>query len=272
METKWTISIDWHRDGNYDDAHDNVTSRVISAMWMLGFREAHKEMSENSLLGLILDNSDKRFSPEYKNGPLWDHSVDPPRRLAQPFKPVRIQSDDGTTVRTHWVGWIEAIRPAVNRYGQRTVEILASGPMPLYKAAEVDLELQEDQRTDQIISKLIQQVVMPPALSSAWVLGRTGNSEVGQTTILADITAASDLEAGILTLGMAADNWVKRGGATDMAQNSFDVYRAIGDVTAAERGRFFFDREGRAVFWNRHHLLHEQPVKATFADTMAGCS
>jgi hypothetical protein len=262
MLTHWTISIDWERDGQYDAPTDNiVTSDVLSAEWFLGSRILYESVANEVALSLTLDNTDRRFSPENTASPLYSK--------VKPFKPVRIQSDDGTTVRTHWVGWIESIQPMVNKYGQRTVEIIATGPMQLYKAAEVDLELQEDQRTDQIISKLIQQVVMPPALSSAWVLGRTGNSEVGHTTILADITAASDLEAGILTLGMAADNWVKRGGATDMAQNSFDVYRAIGDVTAAERGRFFFDREGRAVFWNRHHLLHEQPVKATFADTMA---
>lgn len=261
MNTSWNISIDWLRDGNYDNGYDNLTSQIISANWFLGYRQSYREMTDNATLVLVLDNTDRRFSPENVSSDLYGK--------VKPFKPVRIQSDDGTTVRTHWVGWIESIQPAVNKYGQRTVEIIATGPMQLYKAAEVDLELQENQRTDQIIAKLIQQVVMPPALSSAWVLGRVGNSEVGITTILADITAASELEAGILTLGIAADNWVKRGGATDIAQDSFDVYRAIGDVTAAERGRFFFDREGRAVFWNRHHLLHEQPVKATFADTMA---
>ena len=53
-----------------------------------------------------------------------------------------------------------------------------------------------------------------------------------------------------------------------MVQDSFDVYRAIGDVTAAERGRFFFDREGKAVFWNRHHLLQGATPLAAFDDSM----
>jgi hypothetical protein len=33
---------------------------------------------------------------------------------------VRIQSNDGTTTRTHWVGWIDSIQPVVGRYGPRT--------------------------------------------------------------------------------------------------------------------------------------------------------
>jgi hypothetical protein len=42
------------------------------------------------------------------------------------------------------------IQPAVNRYGQRTVKIAASGPLQFYRAAEADLPLQENKRTDQI--------------------------------------------------------------------------------------------------------------------------
>ena len=48
----------------------------------------------------------------------------------------------------------------------------------------------------------------------------------------------------------------------------FIVYRGIRDITAAERGKFFFDREGKAVFWNRHHILDKDDVDATFDDAM----
>jgi hypothetical protein len=53
-----------------------------------------------------------------------------------------------------------------------------------------------------------------------------------------------------------------------VSQDTFNVYRAIRDVVAAERGRFFFDREGKAVFWNRHHLMKKYIVDATFDNTM----
>lgn len=144
----WIISIDWDRIGNFNGYHSNITNNIFAANWFLGTEELFGSVADNSILHLVLNNTDRRFSPENADSPLYGK--------VKPFKPVRIQSDDGTTVRTHWVGWIESIQPMVNRYGQRTVEILATGPMQLYKAAEVDLELQENQRTDQIISKLIQ--------------------------------------------------------------------------------------------------------------------
>jgi hypothetical protein len=42
MPTTWTIAIDWNRDGDYSDTYDDVTSRVISADWFLGIRQAHQ--------------------------------------------------------------------------------------------------------------------------------------------------------------------------------------------------------------------------------------
>jgi hypothetical protein len=221
MTTNWTIAVDWDRNGNYTGQYDDVTQYVVSADWFLGMDTAYQEMADNSILTLVLNNTDKRFSPEYSSGPL--------NGLLRPTKPVRIQSNDGSTTRTHWVGWIESIQPKVGQFGQRTVEIIATGLMQFYKAAETKLELQENKRTDQIIDALIDEVSMPSAPTPS-------------------------LQTGFLTLGMAADNWVRHS-ETDASQEAFDVYSAIGDITAAERGKFFFDREGRARFWNRHYLL-----------------
>ena len=260
MITTWTIAIDWDRNDNYSDTHDDITDRVISAKWFLGTRVEYEEVADESILDLELDNQDRRYSPEYGSSPISGKVV--------PQRPVRIQSNDGTTTRTHWLGWVNTIEPAVNQYGKRTVRITATGAMQYLKAAESNLKLQENKRTDEIIAELIKEVVIPPALNRAWVLGRVGNSELEQTTYLADTSAYSELDEGILTLGMAADNWVIQGGASDEEKDSFDVYRAIRDIAAAEHGKFLFDREGKALFWNRHHLLLGGTPVATFDDSM----
>ena len=255
MTTSWTIAIDWDRDGEFDGQDDDLTSYVISAAWFLGERTPYQNTADNSTLTLVLNNSDRRFSPENASSSLAGKLT--------PFKPVRIQSDDGTTVRTHWLGWIEFIQPAVNTYGERTVEITAAGPMQFYKAAETSLALQENMRTDEIVAALIKEVVFPPALVGAWVLGRIGNSEIGVTTRLANVTQYSDLDEGVTVLAIAADNWVQRGGSNDAEKDTFDVYRAVKDVVAAERGRFLFSRDGKALFWNRHRLLTHRSDPAT---------
>lgn len=103
MPTTWTIAIDWDRNGDYIGTYDDVTPYVTSAVWFLGFRQTFIEMADNSNLMLTLRNTDKRFSPENAVGPLFGK--------LKPLRPVRIQSNDGTTTRTHRVGWLEKIAP-----------------------------------------------------------------------------------------------------------------------------------------------------------------
>ena len=217
--TTWTIAVDWDRNGDYSSTHDDVTNRVIQVNWFLGMRKPYQDKADNSILAMVLDNADRRFSPENPASPLSGKLV--------PQRPVRVQSNDGATIRTHWVGWLEAVQPSVGRYGERVVKILANGAATFYSATETALPLQQNKRTDEVIAGLIKEVVIPPALNRAWVLGRTGNSELGVSTALATTEAYSDLEPGVLHLGIAADNWVRQGGYTDAAQDSFDVYRAI---------------------------------------------
>lgn len=69
MSTNWSITVDWDRNGwNSDEApnddYEDVTNRVISANWFLGMRQPYQDMADNSMLQLVLDNSDKQFSPE----------------------------------------------------------------------------------------------------------------------------------------------------------------------------------------------------------------
>lgn len=263
MPTTWTIAIDWDRNSNYTGTYDDVTSRVMQVNWFLGMRQPYQDKADNSMLVMVLSNADRLYSPEYVSGPLFGK--------VKPQRPVRIQSNDGTTTRTHWVGWIEAIQPAVGKFGERVVKILASGASKFYGETETNLPLQQNKRTDEVIADLIKEVVIPPGLDRAWIMSRVGNSELTASTYLATTAAYSVLDTGALTLGIAADNWVRQGGYTDVLQNNFDVYRAIGDITAAEHGRFFFNREGKAAFWNRHKLLRgDAPLEATFNDSMTG--
>ena len=256
MATQWKVEVDWNRDGTYSE----VTDYVIEAEWFLGFRAPYMGTASEAFLHLTLNNADKRFSPENSSGPLYGNLA--------PLRPLRVTSDDGSTVRTHWSGWIDMIVPAANKYGARLAYIVATGAMQFLKATETKIELQENQRSDQIIDTLINEVIFPPALSDAWVIGDPDYSRLGQSTKLANLEAYSDYEEGALTLNMVGDNWVRQGGYSDQAKDTSDVYRGIRDITAAERGKFFFDREGKAVFWNRHHILDKDDIDGNFDDAM----
>ena len=157
-----SIGIDWDRDGSYTDE----TARVLSAKWMLGFQQAYMDVGNDAQLRLLMRNDDKRFTPENSAGSLYG-------KLA-PLRPVKIESHDGTTTRRHFSGWVQSIHPAANRNGERTAAIQVAGAMQFLKATETKIELQENQRSDQIIDALIQEVIFPPALSDSWVLGDPG--------------------------------------------------------------------------------------------------
>ena len=116
------------------------------------------DIAQNSTLKLVLDNRDRRFSPENEN------PENPLAGKIQPLCPARLTSNDGTTTRTHWSGWVESVLPSVNQYGERLVKILCTGGLQFLSSTETKIELQENQRSDQIIDALIQEIVFPPAI------------------------------------------------------------------------------------------------------------
>lgn len=107
MPTTWTIAIDWDRNDNFTDTYDDVTARVISARWHLGMRAAYEGIADAATLDITLDNADRVYSPDSPAPALTGKVV--------PQRPVRIQSNDGTTTRTHWIGWVESIEPTVGK-------------------------------------------------------------------------------------------------------------------------------------------------------------
>jgi len=262
MTTTWTIAVDWQRNGDFSSPNDDVTAYVISAKWQLGFAAPYQDVADDGVLDLILNNADKRFSPENNTSPLYGKLV--------PLRPVRIQSNDGTTTRTQWFGWIQSIQPFPGQYGQRQAHIVAAGAMSFLKVAETKLALQQNKRTDEIIDLLMREVIMPPALTNATLLDIPGHAELDVTTWLASTAFYEVFDTGIVTMSIAGDNWVNDGGYSDKPKDTFDVYRAIKDMTTTERGKFFFDRDGKAVFWNRQHLLKAATSAATLTDTMTG--
>ncbi|GAB5494695.1 MAG: hypothetical protein Phog2KO_49100 [Phototrophicaceae bacterium] len=250
--------------GHSADLYDNITNQVMDARWYLGFKKPYQELPHSSILNLTLNNSDKRFSPDYISG---DNS-NPLEGLVRPLRPVSVRSGDGTSHRQHWSGWIEMVQAKTNQYGERTASIKASGSEHFFGNVETNIEIQQNKRTDQIIERLLQEVDMPQDLTMTTLIGSEGYSEIGITAwINDDFKIEREVEIGKSTLAYAADNWVRRSAEGNQA-DTFNVFRALKDTVAAERGRLFFNREGQAVFWNRHHLITNRTIQATLNDAM----
>ena len=267
MTTTWKVLVDWDRTGDFDDSYDDITEYAINANWYLGFSQPYTNVANDSTLNLVLNNSDKRFSPENSSSPMSGKLL--------PLRPVRITSDDGTTERIHWQGWIQTLQPMAGRYGERLIVLNAAGALQFLKAAETKITLQEDKRTDEIIDTLIGEVVFPPSVLQGGFLNTPGYQNIGTDEATGDAEAyvldmddIRVLDQGTLTLAIVADNWVSNGGFADRPKDTFDVYRGIKDIVATEKGKFFFDRSGRAIFYNRQRFSQSYTPDATFNDTM----
>lgn len=270
--------------GREVDLYDNITDRVISANWFLGMRRIYQEIADDSMLKLTLDNHDRRFSPEHTPSPLYGSYTTTLNSTQQtvytnyrvPFRPIEVQSigpalsgTGGNVRRTHYRGWIESFKPSVNVHGDRRAEVTCAGPMLFFKRLEADIALQTYQRTDAIVSKLLAEVEMPSAIAEAPLLGDP-QTRVNHVE-LPDVRLKQSLDEGQTTLQYAADNWVSDPFSKTPEERRFNIYQAIQDTAAAERGRFFFDRQGKAVFWNRHVLIKkaipEAPTPGTGEST-----
>ena len=255
MTTTWTIAVDWERTGDFNGTYDDITDYVMDARWFNGFRRPYQDVADEQMLSLSLNNSDKRFSPENAGSPLADDLA--------PFRPVRLQSNDGTTVRTHYLGWLEKIEPSVNQFGERTTKLTCSGAASLFMAsAETDIAVQQNKRANQIINTLLDEIQVPPPLIGSAIIGLP-TSIIGSVNIV-DVSMDRSLEIGKTVFAYAADNWIQ---GNDQ-NRTFSIYSAIKDIVAGERGRFYFNREGQAIFWNRHHLIVNRTIEATFDNTM----
>lgn len=233
------VRCDWNRDGAMTQAYDDISDRVIEAEWSLGMYMPYQEIADEARLEMTLTNADRRFTPENADGPLYG--------LLAPGVPVTVEMLDATGAPYQmWRGWVQSIQPSWTPGGDGAplyARVVALGAMQYLQAAKVTLDLLTNVRTDQAIQSVYNGVQFPPRLSGDWRLGVGGASELGVTTRLVDPAGRSSLDVGNTTLSYVGDNW-------DQA----NAYGAIYDLVRAERGRFFFDRDGQAVFWNRAHL------------------
>lgn len=245
---QWRIEVDWNKDGDFSDPNENITDYVKSFEFTNGFTSPYKNFADTSKLSVTLDNATRLFSPDYSGGALY--SVD--WRL----RPIRVSAiNSGTTVM--WTGWTDTIQPASGRNGHQTATLTARGARQFLDNAVVYIPLQINKRSDEVIQTILDKVKIPAAIPTGpWIIGVPGYSEVGQSTVIGSNSITYNLDTGSETFAYAGDNWPEELVAT----------RGITSVIDAERGKGYFNRSGAFVFWNRHRMLTDYTVDATYTD------
>ncbi len=271
---RWHFAIDWDADGDWDDPGEDVTEYVQSAQWRLGMHQPWQLTADETTCVLTLVNADRRFSPEYSGSPLYGQLL--PQRRIRISAEAPVMLDDGVTQAVDsggnllmtnavilWTGWISSIAPAPMQHaGPFLTTITGVGAAAFLKATALNLPLFENVRAETLIAAIFERATFPPSAlgGSAWAIGIVGRTEIGQTTAIGSASAFYALEPGLVTYAYAGDNWDRFASA----------YDGLVSVVQAERGRLFFGRDGRAIFWNRRHLQTHRATEALYDDSMQG--
>jgi hypothetical protein len=248
MSITYIVAVDFNDDGDYADLGEAITADVLDMTWRLGMARAFESVAAPSTAQITVQNRARDYSPETTGDDLV-----PGHRL-------RIQSDDGATVRTHFTGIISHIEPLPGDQGKRTAVIHVVGPERDLSENRVTLPLQANVTADTVIDAVLDAALLRrPVLDGYMIVGVDGHNTVGTHKLFGQNIARS-LETGKSILAYAGDTW----------GDGIPADRAIWELAESERGRFFFDRSGQAVFYNRHHTLLDVTPDATFDDDMDG--
>jgi len=245
----YQVHVDWERNANYTGTYDNISPYVRNIRAFTGFREPFTSVAGEQTLTIELDNSDRRFSPEYSSSPLYGYRFS--------GRPIRVQAiNSGTTVL--WTGVTSTITPQTGRNGEKRAILQATGMKRYLDKAEVKIPIQIGKRTDEIIQAVVESVpYAEPLVSGPWSVGVVGYSEIGNSTYIGTGVLSTSLDTGVLIPSYAGDKW----------KDGVTAYEAIRQVVESERGKWFFNRSGVGVFWNRTRLLQDYTTDATYTDS-----
>lgn len=244
----YTIAIDWNDDGDFNDAGEDITADVLNVIWRLGMDKPYASHAAPISAQITCRSPTRAYSPEYTANDLT------------PGKPIRIQSNDGVTTRTHFTGVIARVEPTPGTQGERLAVIYACGPEMELDTQRVLLGIQLDKRADQVIDAVLRQTRLRyPALNPYMIIGVSGHNVVG-THRLFGLPLTTSLETGKSVFVYVADTWL----------DGLTANAVIDLMAGSERGRFFINRSGTALFYNRHHTLVNTTSAATFSDNMDG--
>ena len=247
MTIRYSVAIDRDHDGDFGDANEEINARVIELRWRLGMRQAFDSLADYGWARITVLNADGAFSPE--------------RFRLQSGARVRIQSEYAGEKRTHFSGYISHIEPDEGEFSRRQALIHLQDIQPWLADSPARLSPQINVRADQVIARLLDGATLRRSpLAGFCIIDIAGYNFIDSARIFPPENCERRLQAGKSRFAYVGDWW----------RDATSTREAIGEIAASERGRFYVDRAGRAVFLNRHHTLTRRTLAAEFNDDMRG--
>ena len=247
MSIQYRIAIDRDHDGNFQEVNEDLSARVLELRWRLGMGEAYDSLADVGRAEITLLNRDGAFSPE--------------RQPLQIGARLRIQSMDGGAPRTHFVGFLSHIDVEGGDWGERRAIIHLHDVQPWLEANSVRLAPLADVTADAAIAALLDAAIVRRAIIGGFCLiDLPGYNLIDSVRVFPAQNLSRRLAPGKTRFAHVGDWW----------REDTSIRRAIGELAASERGRFYIDRDGAAVFLNRHYTLVTKTLAARFTDNMTG--
>ena len=243
MPITYTIWLDKNRNG-LQTSSEIITTDVIAVKWRLGMTQAYDTMAPPGWAEVILDARSGAYSGTNAAALLGCC--------------LTILSNDGTTTRTHFVGFVDKITPAAGTYGPRTALLQArtrDAALADHVPALAPTALGE---ASALIREALVASGMPYRVTANGAILNDPGALIGTATVFADVENYT-ADVGLTSLAY--------GGA--WGENTLNAKSLIGEIIASERGRFFCGRDGTLYVFNRHRLLQTLSHAATLANDMA---
>jgi hypothetical protein len=232
-----TVIVDWNADAG--GTGEDISAYVRSIRGQYGAVETLQSGS----CTLVVSNQDGRFSPQNAAGPYYGNLV-PGRKVT-----ITLPLEDGVTETPYlFTGYIERIVPesaAAESHDLRAT-ITIGQVLHYYELRRANTTLQADQRTDQLISTLIDTLSWEGLWkwdTSKWDTGIWSGANVD----------LRDFDEGVTTVV-----WQQ--------YQDDPVMPALRELVNLEQGYLWVARDGRLHFENRHHRALDTTPAATLTD------
>jgi hypothetical protein len=221
----------------------DITPDVMSAIWQSGFLSpVASGLAPEGVCEVMVENGDKRYSPENVNSDLHDY-LRPGKRLF-----VQMYDANDTRWRPLWTGRIDSYAPDPFELATRTMRIHAfQGIQGMQEIDLPTLDIDEGPTGLVLAEVLVKAPWVSPSVSD--MSFRSGMSIMGVNTYLADVNdIVGTLETGDVMLSEVNDR---------LAQN---MQSAFARIAEHELGYIWVNRRGELEFRNRFYFDELAPI------------
>lgn len=237
-------------DATFPD-YEDISDRVLSVSTQRG-RQHELDTVQAGTCTIRFDNGDRALDPTYTHSPYHPYVL--------PMRKVRVSAVWSTVTYYLFTGYVERWPISWEAPNWGSVTITAIDDLATLAQANIAGVFPEE-KSGARIARVLSAAGWPdstPVSGGYWTLG---TSALGTTTILSYTTPETVIDTGQTTVAAVT---IDEGSNTSALSH-------IQEVVAAERGMFFIDGQGRAVFQDRTSRYGAASA-VTFTDDLATLS